>query len=117
MLPDNILEWISVDHSKSNKNKYRQGLWDITVPHDKSAGMVIIPCGVSDSIDVFLNFCMPIAFVVGQRICLAAKKGPKEIKKELSTLRVLCQRQRTSKKIQYQLGPSNQKLAHLKGLT
>ena len=59
--------------------------------------MVIILFGVLDSIDLFLNFCMPIAFVVGQRICLAAEKGPQEIKKELFTLRGLCQRQRASK--------------------
>ena len=47
---------------------------------------------------------MPIAFVVGQRICLAAERGPKEIKKELFTLRGLCQRQRASKKFRNQLG-------------
>ena len=67
-------------------------------------GLILVPQGIPSDIRLFENLCLPIAFVIGKRVCQAAVKGEKACKKEIFDLRGLCQRKKASLKHRNQIG-------------
>ena len=67
-------------------------------------GLILVPQGIPSDIRLFENLCLPIAFVIGKRVCQATVKGEKACKKEIFDLQGLCQRKKASLKHRTQIG-------------